>query len=982
MNPIKAAGPTGLTRYIACASVLLLSGGIALAQQAPSASSEPEDDEMIMLSPFEVSDSGDSGYYATNSISGSRINVAIQDIPLSIEVVTSDLIEDTGSVDLRQSLQYSAGVLLTTQNDGRNPDQFSDVGGVNNPEGVTNNKTNTSFKVRGFVTDDVLRDGFRRQHATDSINIERIEVVRGPSALLYGIGNFGGIVNYLIKKPTAELQQNYTFMVGTDSFFRGTADISGPFKKWEGSGYRINLSAETGDDWTDLKNHDAYFIAPIFQFQLTPKTTLVVDGEYGKNDASAIGFQSVRSPSVTGVPISQPDRLETYGFHRVPGEDVRTFRWSGPDTYLNTEAMNFHADLTQEIIPDMYVKLGTNISETNFDIRDVFGAMQQNVGPESLRRTVTSYQVIDGQDSLVTSTVPNSILQYAWVDTEEQNKRYQYRAEWTWTKEIFEDNKWLSSKHSFLAGYSQEDASQTKMIWQTNNSTENVGWNFKAPDDANPIRFGTQGDGSPDVGMSENFRTSSDSTNKGLYGVYSGRFFEDRLFLLGGLRNDKSSTATARADWRNPNASTSSSGEEVSINSAQWGVSVEVIPGVSLFALGSEGVQPNFGGKVDALGNAMDAATSSSNEYGVKLNLIEGKLAATISAFKIERVGVPTSYWWAPAPGRGAFRRGDDIIYNIADFKAAPDIGDDLSWKLVMFTEPVMNAYAAAKESGAIYNKGENTYINASTQTGAAYLDSVFAGVASGLGWPGWLYVGVPEGDPEVNTAGEDWSEGLYSQSISDSSEGYEAQFLFSPLTNMQIILNYSHVTRQIDSPGTFTQYPYEEGNWDRWAMWYFPDGSWGLSGYPATEAYPGGTNGLPNQDTSSWAGLGYGAGESLDDSPEHVVSVWSSYSFSGDGALKGLQLGLGGVWESEREYASSYTSSGQIKENQTGKKIQAFTDPRLTINAMVKYDWVMSEKYNTFVQLNVDNLLNDTDQYGLLYAPGLSARMTFGIGF
>ena len=187
--------------------------------------------------------------------------------------------------------------------------------------------------------------------------------------------------------------------------------------------------------------------------------------------------------------------------------------------------------------------------------------------------------------------------------------------------------------------------------------------------------------------------------------------------------------------------------------------------------------------------------------------------------------------------------------------------------------------------------------------------------------------MGVPEGDPEVNTAGEDWAEGLYFQEISDSSEGYEAQFLFSPAPSTQIMLNYSHVTRQIDSPGNFARYPYEEGNWDRWAMWYFPDGSWGLAGFPAEAGYPGGTAGLPNQDTSTWTGLGYGAGESLDDTPKDVVTIWGNYSFS-EGRLNGLQLGLGAIWESEREYASVFTSSGQKKINPTGEKIQAFTDP------------------------------------------------------
>lgn len=973
MNKQSHAVTTGVKTHLACALGLLLALGTAHSQTSTGATSQDSDNEGItMLSPFEVTTDADRGYYASNSITGSRISVAIQDIPLSIEVITSELIEDTGAVDLREALRYSAGIILTSQNDARNPDSFSGIGGVNNAEGVTSNKTGTSFKARGFVMEDVLREGFRRQHATDSVNIDRIEVIRGPSALLYGIGNFGGIVNYLIKKPTAEFMQDYTFGIGSNSFYRATMDISGPFKNLEGSGYRLNAAWQDNGDWTEIKKTDQFFIAPVVRFQPTRKTTITVDAEYGEQRQSGIGFQSVRSPS-RDIPIVQTDRLETYGFHRLPGRDVRTFRWSGPDTFLNTTAWNMRADLQQEIVDDLFLRVGANFSKTDFDIRDVFAGLQQQVGPESLRRTVTSFQIIDGRDSDVTSEVPGTILQYSWMDRDERNRRTQYRAELTYTRRIFPESRWFSSDHTFLAGYSHEDVERRDNIITT--LTEG-GWNFKAPDDASPIRFGTQGDGSPDVPMAPNYNTLSDSTNKGAYFVYSGNFINDRLFLLGGVRNDKSQTRSVRNDFRNPAANFDNLSDEISVDSVQWGVSYEFVRGARIYALRSEGVQPNFGGQVDAWGNPMDAAKSRARELGMKFNLFDGKFAATVSAFQIKRSGVPVSYWWAPAPGRGAFRRGDPIIYNIADFKAAPDAPD---WKEVMHRQVVMDAYANAISAGAIYDKDGNTYLNASMAAGAAYLDTVFRETPGQ--WPGWLYVGIPEGDPEVNSAGQDWAEGLFFQQISDSSKGFETQFLFTPNDRLQVLVNYSHVTRQIDSPGTFARYPYEEGNWDRWAMWYFPDGSWGLSGVAPDEAYPGGTGGLPNEDTSSWAGIGYGAGESLDDSPKHTISAWASYGFK-EGRFSGLQLGLGGNWESRREFASSFTSSGQIKENDSGRKIQAFTDSRLTLNGMAKYSFDLANNRTGFVQLNVDNMFDDRKQYGLLYAPGIFWRFNFGLGF
>ena len=203
-----------------------------------------------------------------------------------------------------------------------------------------------------------------------------------------------------------------------------------------------------------------------------------------------------------------------------------------------------------------------------------------------------------------------------------------------------------------------------------------------------------------------------------------------------------------------------------------------------------------------------------------------------------------------------------------------------------------------------------------------------------------------------------------------------------SPLDNLQIILNYSHVERQVTDPGSFVEFPFVEGNEDRWATWFFPNANWGLGGAPVDLVYPGGDGPfLPNTDTSVWTGLGWGKGESLDDTPEDVVSWWAHYTFLEDSPFSGLEIGFGGQWESEREYASAFTSAGQKKQNETGTTIKAVTDARLTLNAMAKYSW-SRDAYDAFIQLNVDNFLDDQDQYGYIWAPGMSWKVNMGISF
>ena len=351
-----------------------------------------EEAPVFELSPFEVSTSQDRGYYASNAISGSRIAVPIQDIPLTIEVVTSEFIEDTGATDLRESLKYSAGILLQSQNDAYG--SFDSFGNVNNPEGATADKGESTFKMRGFVLENTLRNGFRRKHATDTINIDRIEVVRGPSALLYGVGNFGGVVNYLTKTPLPHYEQSAGITVGSNGLRRGTIDSTGPLIL-DNLAYRVTMAYEDRDHYTEHRAHEHFFVSPVLEYKPWKRLKMTVDVEYGQAEDTGIGFQSVRAPTLTGIPIFQTDRLETYGFLEFEDKDVRTFRWSGPDTYLDTESINANFSIEVGILDNLFYKGGINYSKVEFDYLDIFGGIAINdLQARDFWNTILARQII------------------------------------------------------------------------------------------------------------------------------------------------------------------------------------------------------------------------------------------------------------------------------------------------------------------------------------------------------------------------------------------------------------------------------------------------------------------------------------------------------------------------------------------------------------------------------------------------------------
>jgi len=930
------------------------------------------EDEAFVLSPFTVSTSADKGYRATNSISGTRLDTPIRELPMPIEVITESFLKDTGASDLRQSLRYSSGIILQSQND-QGANAFYGAGGVHNPEGATANKTQSTFKIRGYITDVVLRDGYRRQSATDSVNIGRIEVIRGPAALLYGIGNFGGIVNYLPKTPNLDAAESQVGVAyGTHEFKRAWVDTTAPIGASGTLGYRLTGAWQKTGNQTELYDEEHWFVSPSFEWRPFAKTDVLLDLEFGEQREEGLGFLSVRARSdVDG--IGQADRLQSAGFVQFAGKDPRKFRWSGPDTYRESDQFNARVQVSQELAPRLNLLAGYNHSQVDFDVRDVNGSMRQNAGPVGLRDTILVLPIDaanGGEGEFVLGQSPNTVFQYQWSDLEEESRRDQVRVELNYALSLFEArNRWLTNSHSFLFGRSTEKAERKTALRRTANDT----FNYKRPTDTSYIRFGQQGDGSADEPLVAINRTASTARNTGDYAVYQGKFLDNRLILVGGARSDKNENAVSSSIYH-PTASESAVRRPASRETTdQFGAMVEITPQLSVYALRASGIQPNFDGLRDAAGDPLGPTVAKSKEIGLKIELANGRISGTISKFKIKRSGVPFGQWWMPTL-KGNFDPTRPIIYNLADFSPSTVPGGANGGNGA--PEAALAQWNAAVSSGAIYQRttgGVPTwYVNASKTEGAAYLDEVIAQAQKLGGWTGWLFTS----DEHTNNGWEDRGDGGGVQSYvqqQDQSEGWDAQILITPTDNLQFIVTYAHTKRVITHPGKFIKYPHPE---NRWAPWFYPDGQWGLTGYPIDEVYP------DRNDTSTWTGIGWGAGQSRDDTPKHSVSLWSHYKIdSWGGPLKGLEIGFGGQWESEREYFSGISVAGQKQTDGKGKLITLKHKARLNLDLMLRYPFQVAQ-HAAYAQLNIYNLQDDRDLYGLIYAPGRSVRLEFGVSF
>jgi outer membrane receptor for ferric coprogen and ferric-rhodotorulic acid len=970
--------------------------------QTPTATPEGEypkgkEADIVKLSPFVVSADKDSGYQATNSISGTRLNTPIKDTPMPIEVITRQLIDDIGATDLRTALQYSAGILLQTQNDMSNlgPTAYQGPGGVNNPEGATANPNAVQIKVRGFVTNNALRDGFNRQNSTDAVNIERVEVVRGPAALLYGTGNFGGVINYLVQRPANTWQSYYDATIGVHSLLRGALNLSGPLVADNKLTFRLSGALQSTNDNTQYFKEAHNFISPAFLWKPAPTTEVYFDAEYGKQNLSGIGFREVRSIADVGI---DGDRNEHGGLYTPPGADPRTFRVSGPDTYQKSTASNEEFKVIQHIVEGVDVLVGFNHSTFDFKNRDVQGNLQTNQGPAALQQTITLFP-IDPSHSDVTvnnsnGIEPNAILQYFWTRQNQGNDQTQFRAEITLQKSLFTHaSKWLKWDSQVLAGYSSLYHDLTRDYWQT------IPYflNYRSPNDLKPLRFGIQGDGTPDQPMYQNLVNEAKSWDKGLYASYQGKFLDDRLIVLGGLRRDINDAWNSNTSWSGPGAAPSTAtnqGDTQRKVSSQFGVSLQISRELSLYGLKSEGLQPNFSGQVQAAtGAPAGSSLAHSEEVGIKFDFFNGRVSGTFSRYRIRMDGWVGAPWYTPVTlGHPNFDPKKDTVYNVSNFtpSGAPggsNGGINGGPSIALLDQPqIVAAWNKAVNSGAAFksSSGNGTptwYVDASNTDGAAYLDAAFAAnqADGGVEWAGFLYQGE-QGDSLVNNATMDtmaFHGGGSTNAallLTDQSQGWDAQILIKPTRNLQILVNGAYTEVRRVNFGQWMQYPYLN---DRWPVWNYQNGSWGLLGLPAEQIYGTPATATSGPVTATRTSAGQAAG---DDTPKYHFDLWSNYRF--EGALKGLSLGVGGYWESQRQYMSGVThGAGQLVVDAKGQLIVLYTRSRLNLDCMARYDRKIG-KFNQFVQLNVHNLLNDQRLYGLIYASPIEAKLTYGISF
>lgn len=194
----------------------------------------------------------------------SRSGIKPMDLPQSFQVIGSTMIEQQQSVRLSDIIKNANGVYVGSARGG----------------------AQESFWSRGYdmSSNNIYKNGFRLNSGSmpEVSSLDKVEILKGGAALLYGNVAPGGILNMITKIPSFEKGGEFAMQTGSYNFYKPSLDIYGPLNK--SIAYRFNGSYENSESFRDVVKKERYYFNPSVLFAVSKKTEIVLQGDYLHDD--------------------------------------------------------------------------------------------------------------------------------------------------------------------------------------------------------------------------------------------------------------------------------------------------------------------------------------------------------------------------------------------------------------------------------------------------------------------------------------------------------------------------------------------------------------------------------------------------------------------------------------------------------------------------------------------------------------------------
>ncbi len=213
------------------------------------------------------------GLVAKRTSAVTKTETPLVETPQSVSVVTQQQIEEQDAQTVGEALLYTPGV-------------FAEPGGGNDSQRYDFQSIRGQLYVGSHYVDGMKATfgvGNLTMPQFDTYNIERIDVVRGPTSVLYGQGYPGGMINIITKRPTADPLREVTVGFGSYGEVFGTFDLSGPIDEEGQYLYRLTGVARHSDNQINFVEDERFAIAPSFTWAPDEDTSLTILGSYQRD---------------------------------------------------------------------------------------------------------------------------------------------------------------------------------------------------------------------------------------------------------------------------------------------------------------------------------------------------------------------------------------------------------------------------------------------------------------------------------------------------------------------------------------------------------------------------------------------------------------------------------------------------------------------------------------------------------------------------
>lgn len=273
---------TYIAKFALALGLVLGLPAASLAQTAPPAPpatpATKDKDEVIQLETFVVNTEKDNGYIAADSLAGGRTNTPIKLTPASISSLTRAFIDDVRITNVRDALKWSPNVVPEDPNAGKGFGGSAFHDWAYNYRGAGAGEQGGPGPTRNY---------FSFYQNQDSYNIERIEFLRGPNSIIFGLGTVGGQLSTYTKIP--RLDKDFitpTLTVDNNRSVRLELDLNHRISNT--LAVRVNAVNDNNNGWrkNDVNKFKAADVG--FLYKLGDNTQIRVDGEYAKSDRTLI----------------------------------------------------------------------------------------------------------------------------------------------------------------------------------------------------------------------------------------------------------------------------------------------------------------------------------------------------------------------------------------------------------------------------------------------------------------------------------------------------------------------------------------------------------------------------------------------------------------------------------------------------------------------------------------------------------------------